>query len=52
MGLKIPEGQVIDQAEEFMRNGAKGDISLPRDTLTKKMEANMRQMQDTRKISC
>lgn len=44
------EGQVIDQAEEFMRMVPKGYFTSPESTLTKKMEANMRQMQDTRKI--
>ncbi|KAF2200546.1 hypothetical protein GQ43DRAFT_373564 [Delitschia confertaspora ATCC 74209] len=44
------EGQVIDQNEECMRMVPKGYFTAPESALTKKMEANMRQMQETRKI--
>lgn len=44
------EGQVIDQVEEFIRIVPKGYFTSPDSVLTKKMNANMRQMQDTRKI--
>ncbi|KAB2572850.1 Transcriptional activator spt7 [Lasiodiplodia theobromae] len=44
------EGQVIQQGEEFMRMVPKGYFQSPKSNLATKMEANMRQMQDTRKI--
>jgi len=44
------QGQVIDQVEEYMRLVPKGYFTAPQSALTKKMEANMRQMQDTRKV--
>jgi transcriptional activator SPT7 len=44
------EGHVIQQVEEYMRIVPKGQFTAPDSALTKKMEANMRQMQETRKI--
>ncbi|KAF2813671.1 transcriptional activator spt7 [Mytilinidion resinicola] len=44
------EGNVINQAEEFMRIVPKGYFTAPQGALASKIEANMRQMQDTRKI--
>lgn len=44
------EGHVIQQVEEFMRIVPKGQFTMPDSVLAKKMEANMRQMQETRKI--
>ncbi|KAF4308673.1 hypothetical protein GTA08_BOTSDO04045 [Botryosphaeria dothidea] len=44
------EGQVIQQGEEFMRMMPKGYFQSPKSNLASKMEANMKQMQDTRKI--
>ncbi|KAK1087942.1 Transcriptional activator spt7 [Friedmanniomyces endolithicus] len=45
------EGNVVPQSEEWMRMYAKGQyVSTDGGSLTKRMEANMRQMQETRKI--
>ena len=44
------EGQVIDPSEEFLRMVPKGYFTSPESILTRKMEANMRQMQETRKV--
>lgn len=44
------EGHVIQQFEEYMRIVPRGQFTAPESALTKKMESNMRQMQETRKI--
>ncbi|KAF1956614.1 transcriptional activator spt7 [Byssothecium circinans] len=44
------EGHVIQQFEEYMRIVPKGQFTAPEGSLTKKLESNMRQMQETRKI--
>lgn len=44
------QGQVIQQHEEYMRLVPSGEFTSPDSALTKKMESNMRQMQETRKI--
>jgi transcriptional activator SPT7 len=44
------EGQVIDPSEEFLRVVPKGYFTSRDSILTRKMEANMRQMQETRKV--
>lgn len=44
------EGNVVDNSEEFLRMLPKGSFTQPDSKLTRKMDANMRQMQDTRKI--
>jgi transcriptional activator SPT7 len=44
------EGHVIQQSEEYMRVVPKGQFTAPESTLAKRMESNMRQMQETRKI--
>lgn len=44
------EGHVIQQFEEYMRIVPKGQFIAPDSSLAKKMESNMRQMQETRKI--
>ncbi|KAH7138022.1 transcriptional activator spt7 [Dendryphion nanum] len=44
------EGQVLQQTEEYMRIVPRGLFLAPESSLTKKMEANLRQMQETRKI--
>lgn len=44
------DGQVIYQAEEFLRMIPKGQFTAPESSLTRKMDANMRQMQETRKV--
>lgn len=44
------EGNVVDASEEFLRILPKGSFTAPDSKLTSKMDANMRQMQETRKI--
>lgn len=44
------EGNVVVHAEETLRMIPKGQFLSPESVLTKKIEANMRQMQETRKI--
>ncbi|ETI28834.1 hypothetical protein G647_01286 [Cladophialophora carrionii CBS 160.54] len=44
------EGQVIAHGEEFMRLVPPGYFMAPEGKLSKKIDANMRQLQDTRKV--
>ncbi|KIH89083.1 transcriptional activator SPT7 [Sporothrix brasiliensis 5110] len=44
------EGQVVNQNEEFLRLVPAGHFVSPTSKLTKRMESNMRQIQETRKI--
>ncbi|KAJ9211874.1 transcriptional regulator family: Bromodomain transcription factor [Paecilomyces variotii] len=44
------EGNVVDASEEFLRILPKGSFTAPDSKLSRKMDANMRQMQETRKI--
>lgn len=44
------EGKVIPQTEEYLRLFPKDQFTSTESVLTKRIEANMRQMQDTRKI--
>ncbi|KAF1973533.1 transcriptional activator spt7 [Bimuria novae-zelandiae CBS 107.79] len=44
------QGQVIQQHEEYMRLVPSGQFVSPDSALARKMESNMRQMQETRKI--
>lgn len=44
------EGNVVIHTEEMLRMIPKGQFLSPESALTKKIEANMRQMQETRKI--
>ncbi|KAJ4300704.1 Transcriptional activator spt7 [Kalmusia sp. IMI 367209] len=48
--IEDAEGHVIQQHEEYMRIVPKGQFTAPDSALAKKMESNMRQMQETRKI--
>ncbi|KAF2869189.1 transcriptional activator spt7 [Massariosphaeria phaeospora] len=48
--LEDAEGHVIQQTEAYMRVVPKGQFTAPQSALTKKMEGNMKQMQETRKI--
>ncbi|KAI9724980.1 MAG: hypothetical protein M1812_000256 [Candelaria pacifica] len=48
--IEDTEGQVQDSSEEFLRVVPAGHFTSPQSVLTKKMEANMRQMQETRKV--
>ena len=44
------DGNVVEHGEEFLRLYPKHQFTAPQSKLYKKMEANMRQMQETRKI--
>ncbi|POS86280.1 hypothetical protein EPUL_001204 [Erysiphe pulchra] len=44
------EGHLVDRSEESMRMVPKGYFTAPRSLLTSKFEANLRQMQETRKL--
>lgn len=44
------EGQVLDRQEEYLRVVPSGQFTAPKSALTGRVEANMRQMQETRKL--
>lgn len=44
------EGNVVDASEEFLRVLPKGSFTQPDSKLSRRIDANMRQMQETRKI--
>ncbi|KAB8228550.1 SAGA histone acetyltransferase complex subunit SPT7 [Aspergillus alliaceus] len=44
------DGNIVDASEEFLRVLSKGSFTQPDSKLSRKMDANMRQMQETRKI--
>ncbi|KAI0402322.1 bromodomain-containing protein [Xylaria palmicola] len=44
------EGQVINQHEEYLRTIPTGYFTAPKSLLTQKIDANLRQMQETRKV--
>ncbi|EXJ79252.1 hypothetical protein A1O3_08753 [Capronia epimyces CBS 606.96] len=44
------EGQVVEHFEEYLRLYPSKQFTAPESKLSKKMEANMRQMQETRKV--
>lgn len=44
------EGQVVEHFEEYLRLYPPKQFTAPESKLSKKMEANMRQMQETRKV--
>ncbi|KAH8692690.1 transcriptional activator spt7 [Talaromyces proteolyticus] len=44
------QGNVVDNSEEFLHILPKGSFTQPDSKLSKRMDANMRQMQETRKI--
>ena len=48
--IEDAEGEVIEQKEECLRMVPKGYFTSPQSSLAAKMDANIRQMQDTRKI--
>ena len=48
--VEDPEGNLVTPTEEFMRIVPSGFFTAPDSALTKKLNANLRQMQDTRKI--
>ncbi|POR35910.1 Transcriptional activator spt7 [Tolypocladium paradoxum] len=45
------DGQVINQHEQFLRLVPSGTFVAPRSRLTKKMDANIHQIQETRKLA-
>ncbi|KAH0552954.1 hypothetical protein GP486_006849 [Trichoglossum hirsutum] len=48
--IEDAEGQVVEGSAEFLRMVEKGHFISPQSILTKKIEGNMRQMQETRKV--
>jgi transcriptional activator SPT7 len=44
------EGQIVDQAEECLRVVPNGHFTAPESALTMKIDANIRQMQETRRV--
>ncbi|KAJ5887939.1 hypothetical protein N7495_007980 [Penicillium taxi] len=44
------EGNVVDASEEFLRMLPQGSFKQPESKLTRKLDSNMRQLQETRKI--
>lgn len=49
--IEDDQGQLVDQTDEYLRQVPSGYFLSPRSSLTMKMEANMRQMQETRKMT-
>jgi transcriptional activator SPT7 len=48
--IEDSEGQVINQHEEFLRTLPRGYFTTPKSALTQRFDANLRQMQETRKV--
>ncbi|KAI1377997.1 hypothetical protein F4677DRAFT_414136 [Hypoxylon crocopeplum] len=48
--IEDEEGQLINQHEEFLHALPSGYFTAPKSALTQKFDANLRQMQETRKI--
>ncbi|KAJ8125286.1 hypothetical protein O1611_g8352 [Lasiodiplodia mahajangana] len=48
--IEDAEGQVINQHEEFLRTLPPGYFTAPKSLLTQKIDANLRQLQETRKV--
>ncbi|RWA11696.1 hypothetical protein EKO27_g3403 [Xylaria grammica] len=48
--IEDSEGQVINQHEEFLRTLPPGYFTAPKSLLSQKIDANLRQMQETRKV--
>ncbi|KAI1822477.1 bromodomain-containing protein [Xylaria intraflava] len=48
--IEDSEGQVINQHEEYLRTLPSGYFTAPKSLLTQKIDANLRQMQETRKV--
>ncbi|GAP90677.1 putative bromodomain-containing protein [Rosellinia necatrix] len=48
--IEDSEGQVINQHEEFLRTIRPGYFTAPKSLLAQKIDANLRQMQETRKV--
>ncbi|KAI1139135.1 hypothetical protein F5Y05DRAFT_339628 [Hypoxylon sp. FL0543] len=48
--IEDSDGQVVNQPEEFLHTLPPGYFTAPKSSLTQKFDANLRQMQETRKI--
>lgn len=48
--IEDADGGLVDRSDEFLRMVKPGHFTAPRSFLTSKVEANMRQMQETRKL--
>ncbi len=48
--IEDADGQLVDRDEEFLRMVPSGMFQAPRSALAQRVEANMRQMQETRKL--
>jgi len=48
--IEDADGQLVDRGEEFLRMVPSGHFQAPKSVLAQRVEANMRQMQETRKI--
>ncbi|KAI1185510.1 bromodomain-containing protein [Nemania serpens] len=48
--IEDSEGQVINQHEEYLRTIPPGYFTAPKSLLVQKIDANLRQMQETRKV--
>lgn len=48
--IEDADGQLIDPSDEFLRMVPKGYFTAPQGTMTAKIESNMKQMQETRKL--
>ncbi|KAL2072152.1 hypothetical protein VTL71DRAFT_11495 [Oculimacula yallundae] len=48
--IEDADGQLVDRGEEFLRMVPSGHFQAPKSALSQRVEANMRQMQETRKL--
>lgn len=48
--IEDADGQIVDQNDDLIRMVPKGHFTAPKSALTAKVEENMRQMQETRKL--
>lgn len=48
--IEDADGQLLDRSDEFLRLVPNGHFTAPKSSLTTKVAANMRQMQETRKL--
>ncbi|PBP19731.1 transcriptional activator spt7 [Diplocarpon rosae] len=48
--IEDADGQLVDRGEEFLRMVPSGQFQAPKSALAQRVEGNMRQMQETRKL--
>lgn len=48
--IEDAEGRLVEQSAEFLRMAPRGQFTATQSALTSRIEANMKQMQDTRKV--